>query len=141
MRNWDVDLLQALFKPEEVQLIRGISLSDASACDRMKLWKIIWNLSVPPKVRNFMWRVAKNAIPVKTNLVKLHMLQEANCDHCQSHSEDVLHVLWLCRCLTEVCEFGIGWSFRDTDRWVDLQKLILHVEEAGLDLELFSMIV
>lgn len=91
MRRWDVDLLQALFKPEEVQLIRSISLGDASARDRMvwpytqstsysvksgyyflskekdqskrdtnthapsqKLWKTIWNLSVPPKVRNFM---------------------------------------------------------------------------------------
>ena len=36
-RNWDVDLLQALFKPEEVQLIRGISLGDVSARDRM-IW-------------------------------------------------------------------------------------------------------
>ena len=30
-RNWDVDLLQTLFKLEEVQLIRGISLGDVSA--------------------------------------------------------------------------------------------------------------
>nr|POF08712.1 hypothetical protein CFP56_04830 [Quercus suber] len=34
-RNWDVDLLQVLFKPEKVKLIRGISLGDASARDRM----------------------------------------------------------------------------------------------------------
>ena len=34
-RNWDVDLLQALFKPEEVQLIQGISLGDVSTRDRM----------------------------------------------------------------------------------------------------------
>ena len=87
MRSWDVDLLQALFKLEEVQLIWGISLGGASAHDRVvwphtqsssytvklgycflseekeqsdlhtytpappqKIWKIIWNLSVPPKV-------------------------------------------------------------------------------------------
>ena len=88
-----------------------------------------------------MWWAAKNAIPIKTNLLKWQVLQEANCDHCQSHSEDVLHALWLCPCLTEVWEANIGWSFRNSDRWVDFQKLILHVEEAGLDLELFSMIV
>ena len=111
MQNWDVDLLQALFKPKEVQLIRGISLGDVSTRDRLiwphtqsgtytvksgynllskekensdplnnnlapsqKVWKIIWSLSVPPKVRNFLWRAAKNAIPVKTNLVKRQVL-------------------------------------------------------------------
>ena len=53
----------------------------------------------------------------------------------------MLHALWLCPCLTEVWEFYIVWSFRNTERWVDFQKLILHVEEVVLDLELFSMIV
>ena len=37
MRSWDVDLLQALFKTEEVKLIRGISLGDASARG-----KVVW---------------------------------------------------------------------------------------------------
>ena len=68
------------------------------------------------------------------------MLHEATCDHCQSHSEDMLHVLWLCPCLTEVWEFDIVWG-SETQCLIDFQKLILHVEEAGLDLELFSMIV
>lgn len=36
-RSWDVDLLQALFKPEEAQLIRGIPLGNALASDR-----VIW---------------------------------------------------------------------------------------------------
>ena len=177
-RNWDVDLLHALFKPEEVQLIRGISLGDVSARDRMiwphtqsgtytvksgynllskekenldplntnpappqKLWKIIWSLSVPPKVRNFLWRAAKNAIPVKTNLVKRLVLQEEICDHYKAHSEDVIHALWLCPCLNEVWETDTSWNFRNTTRWDDFQKLILHVDEAGLDLDLFTTII
>lgn len=36
-RSWDVDLLQALFKPKEAQLIRGIPLGNALASDR-----VIW---------------------------------------------------------------------------------------------------
>jgi len=35
--SWYVDLLWALFKPEKVKLIRGISLGDASARD-----KVVW---------------------------------------------------------------------------------------------------
>lgn len=36
-RSWDVDLLRALFKPEEAQLIIGIPLGNTSASDR-----VIW---------------------------------------------------------------------------------------------------
>ena len=50
-----------------------------------KLWKIIGSLSVPAKVRNFVWRAAKNAISVKTNLVKRQVLQEEICNHCKTH--------------------------------------------------------
>ena len=106
-----------------------------------KLWKTIWNLSIPPKVLNFMWRVAKNAILVKINLVKRHVLSKVTCDHYQSHLEDMLHALWLCPCLTKVWESDIVWRFRSTESLTDFQKLVLHVEEAGLGLELFSMIV
>ncbi|XP_030936743.1 uncharacterized protein LOC115962006 [Quercus lobata] len=111
-RNWDVDLLQALFKPEEVQLIRGISLGDVSARDKM-----IW-----PHTQSGTYT-------------------EEICDHCKSHSEDIVHALWLCPCLNEVWEADTGWSFRNTVRWDDFQKLILHVEEVGLDLDLFAMII
>ncbi|KAF3971158.1 hypothetical protein CMV_005209 [Castanea mollissima] len=119
-QSWDVDLLQALFKPEEVKFIRGILLGDASARD-----KVVWPHTQSGKI----------------NLVKQHVLSEATCDHCQSHPEDVLHALRLCPCLTEVWESDIVQRFRSTESLTDFQKLVLHVEEAGLGLELFSMIV
>ena len=140
-RNWDMDLLQALFRLEEVKLIRSIPLGNVSTRDKIvwshsqssvysvksgyyffskdqymlndgsvsskqsqKLWKLIWSLSVPAKVRNFMWRTAKNAIPVKTNLVKRKVLLEESCDYCHLHPKIVMHVLWSCQCLTEVWE-------------------------------------
>ena len=106
-----------------------------------KLWKTIWSLSIPPKVRNFLWRAAKNAIPVKTNLVKWQVLQEEICDHCKVHSEDMVHALWLCPCLNEIWEANTSWNFKNTSRWDGFQKLILHVDEIGLDLDLFAMIV
>ena len=177
-QNWDVDLLQALFKLEEVQLIRGISLGDVSARDRFiwshtqsgtytiksgyyllsmekensdplntspappqQIWKTIWSLSIPPKVRNFVWRAAKNAIPIKMNLVKRQGLQEDICDHCKAHLEDVAHALWLCPCLNEAWETDTNWNFRNAVHRDDFQKLIPHVDEIGLDLDLFAMIV
>ena len=34
-RNWDLDLLKALFTPEEARLIKSIPLGSASASDRV----------------------------------------------------------------------------------------------------------
>lgn len=62
-----------------------------------------------------MWRVAKNAIPVETNLVKQQVLHEATCDHCQSHSKDDLHASWLRTYLTKIWESDIVLSFRNTE--------------------------
>ena len=33
-----------------------------------KLWKIVWSLNVPPKVRTFLWRACSNILPTRKNL-------------------------------------------------------------------------
>ena len=48
-------------------------------------WKKIWNLSVPCKVRNFIWRSCQNAIPIKTNLVCRCVIDESRCTQCHDH--------------------------------------------------------
>ena len=48
-----------------------------------KIWKFIWSLSVSNKVRNFMWRAAKNAILVKDNLVERKVPSKATSNHCK----------------------------------------------------------
>ena len=53
----------------------------------------------------------------------------------------MIHALWLCPCLNEVWEANTGWNFRNTGRWDDFQKLILHVDEIEFDLDLLAMIV
>ena len=53
----------------------------------------------------------------------------------------MLHALRLCPSLTEVWDSDIVWRFRSTESLTDFQKLVLYVEESGLGLELFSMIV
>ena len=32
------------------------------------IWKLVWSFSVPNKVKNFLWRVCKEALPMKRNL-------------------------------------------------------------------------
>ena len=46
------------------------------------LLKGIWGLNVPIKVKNLVWRAAKNSLPIKRNLVKRKVLTDDRCDHC-----------------------------------------------------------
>ena len=98
-------------------------------------------LQVPSKGRNFLWRAVKNAIPVKTSLVRRQVLTEATCEQCKLQPKSVVHALWSCPCLKEVWDSDHSWSFRSTRTFSDFEQLVLHIIDAGLDLDVFSMVV
>lgn len=84
---------QSRFKVE-----RGES-SDGS---RLKaLWKLIWNLDCPNKVKHFMWRASKNILPTKWRLKARGIGEGISCDVC-GESETSGHVLWGCKTAKEV---------------------------------------
>ena len=58
-----------------------------------ELWKLIWGLDVPNKVKNFVWRSGKDAIPLKANLKRRKILNEGTCDQCGQEEESVLHAI------------------------------------------------
>ena len=65
------------------------------------LWQAIWNLPVPTKVKNLIWRAAKNSLPSKVKLVCRKIIQDDYCDLCREHKEDVKHALYSCPKLEE----------------------------------------
>jgi len=32
-------------------------------------WNIIWNLKLPPKIKNFLWRICRNCLPTRMRLI------------------------------------------------------------------------
>ena len=68
------------------------------------IWKRIWRLSVPNKVRNFLWRDCHNTIPVKQSLWKRKLLSDDICEQCRSSSETIFHALWECPKIAECLE-------------------------------------
>ena len=66
------------------------------------LWKKIWSLSVPCKIRNFLWRACKNAIPTLNNLKRRCVVEDSKCSLCAQHDEDVIHALWSYLTLAQV---------------------------------------
>ena len=68
----------------------------------------IWNIKTIPKLKDFLWRVVKKAIPVSANLER-RGLPRFNCKKCGAHEDD-LHVFLTCPLEEEV------WDLTPTDQ-------------------------
>ncbi|KAL4639442.1 hypothetical protein ACB092_03G218700 [Castanea dentata] len=107
-RTWDLNLVHGLFSPNEAALVLSIPLSRTPMEDKIispftpsgkytipttnqqqqsGIWNQIWWLKVPNKVWNFMWRVCKEAIPAKHNLLRRKILLEDKCEQCGVESK------------------------------------------------------
>jgi ribonuclease HI len=60
------------------------------------VWKIIWKLKVPAKVKIFIWRSLHGIIPVKCVLVNRHIGTSGECPICHQGAEDIRHLLFTC---------------------------------------------
>ena len=60
------------------------------------LWKTIWRLNVPNKVKSFAWCASKNIIPIKANLYHRKVIDNPICEACGLRAESSRHVLWDC---------------------------------------------
>ncbi|KAF7835780.1 ribonuclease H [Senna tora] len=59
-------------------------------------WKFLWSLSIPSRVKNFVWRILNDALPNLTNLKRHHMPVEEICYLCQQESESLDHIFITC---------------------------------------------
>ena len=60
------------------------------------VWNRLWKLSVPPKVRNFVWWASSDILPTQANLARRRVPIDPKCVVCGSSDETVLHILWQC---------------------------------------------
>ena len=70
--------------------------SSSSSGSNGLIWKKIWTMRVPNKIRHFIWRVARDSLPSKQNLKAQYLLIGEECDGCGEHTESLMHCLWLC---------------------------------------------
>ena len=48
----------------------------------INLWKGIWSLQIPNKVKNLLWRASRGAMPTKEALVRRTIIKDPLCDRC-----------------------------------------------------------
>ena len=104
------------------------------------IWSRIWRLSVPKKVKNFLWKACKEALPVKKNLVRRRVLEEDVCCHCKLKAEDGYHALWDCSELSAIWETDVMWLFCKSKKFSNFFELARFVLEKDRQPELFASI-
>ncbi|CAN1762563.1 Putative ribonuclease H protein At1g65750, partial [Linum perenne] len=59
-------------------------------------WKWLWRLSMPPKVKFFIWKVCSNLLATRENLIKRKCANNPICPMCSNEDESVFHLLFAC---------------------------------------------
>ncbi|KAL0008579.1 hypothetical protein SO802_010081 [Lithocarpus litseifolius] len=123
----------------EEELKESPSPSDLSPTKR--IWKGIWSLRVPNRVKTLLWRAGTDSLPSKANLLKRRVLTDDLCPSCNLKSETSFHALWSCTELSSFWETKFAWLInlsKDCNSFVEVIQLC----QANDDLfELFAMTV
>ncbi|XP_074327492.1 uncharacterized protein LOC141665405 [Apium graveolens] len=150
---WDVDVIKDVFVDRDAKLILSIPLRDAdsdcwfwkwdkkgqytvrsayTAIQEVKQsyiqndsisWKKLWNAKVPLKVKHFIWRVVRNILPTKDQLLTRRVDVNDKCPVCNDEIEAVYHVLVTCS-MAKQCWNALGINTEENnssnfDRWVN----------------------
>ena len=89
-----------------------------------QLWRTIWSVQVPNKIKNLMWRARRNSLPTKENLVRQTIIDNLTYDRCKQASESAPHAMWSCRELDVVWEDDMQWQCRRNHIFVDFKELL-----------------
>ena len=81
-----------------------ISLSD-------QMWKKIWKIKVPERVRMLLWRITTYTIPVKEVLGQRLELDNQECVLCQDGQETISHLFFHCP-MARAIWFSSCWGLR-----------------------------
>ena len=61
-----------------------------------KIWKIIWSMKIPSKVKVFIWKLCVDAIPCFYELWKRKIKNSSDCPVRGREPETIEHILFLC---------------------------------------------
>uniref|UniRef100_A0A803PV88 Reverse transcriptase domain-containing protein n=1 Tax=Cannabis sativa TaxID=3483 RepID=A0A803PV88_CANSA len=92
----------------------------------MSWWKTFWNLNLPPKVKNFSWRVYHHILPVALNLFRRKTIPQPHCSFCKNPVETVTHALLDCSRAAKIWKASPFRTFYLSNRYVDVKEFMLN---------------
>ena len=95
------------------------------------IWKHIWELTVPSKVKHFLWRACNESLPTKKNLFRRQVIRTATCDGCREETEDSVHALWGCQVVKETWWEAIQDRNQLWERFQSFRDLLIRIFNIG----------
>nr|POF23179.1 putative ribonuclease h protein [Quercus suber] len=121
--------------------IRNTNPSVSNLAPTKRLWKGIWSLRVPNRVKTLLWQAGTDSLPSRANLMKRKVLCNDLCPDCKLESETTFHALWACRAVAQVCELKFAWLRKLSDKCSSFLDVIQICQDHGALLDLFAMLV
>ncbi|GAA0163397.1 hypothetical protein LIER_39587 [Lithospermum erythrorhizon] len=84
--------------------------SGSTARNEDGLWKHLWSIKIPPRVKNFIWRCLHNILPTKDKLLKGRLNVDGTCMLCGEDGETLFHILLPCQ-FSRRFWFSTPWQF------------------------------
>lgn len=94
----DKDVWYWMADPYRLYTVRSYykMLNNCSIAPTSGIWRKIWNLELPNKVKNFLWRAAMNVLPTIDNLIRKTIEVIPLCSICNHQNESVVQALVNC---------------------------------------------
>jgi hypothetical protein len=99
----------------------------ASTASRNWLWKCLWKLKTPTKIKIFGWRAIKGLLPCRAILANRHIGDSGGCLVCQAGAKDIKHMIFTCERARQVWR-----SLRIKEK---IQRLIITDRSGSVILE------
>ena len=95
-----------------------LSKEGESSCGdpRKRLWKKVWHLNIPSKIKIFAWRACVDALPTMVNLKK-SIGETDNCPCCGREVESIFHSIIRCEVVKRVWDC---WDIQFDDNGQEL---------------------
>ncbi|XP_057993191.1 uncharacterized protein LOC110673965 [Hevea brasiliensis] len=147
--QWKSPLLSSLFNEADACMIGSIPIAPLGNED-----SLVWHFDnsglysvrsgyrflVQPKIRVFLWKAMRNALPVRENLAKRSVPIHPSCPICTADIETIEHMLFWCDML-ELCAITCSIIWKDRNRAIfenyqlNPRELALRIHASLLELE------
>ena len=124
-------------------MIKSSDLWESSHGDpKIPLWKQIWQLKIPPKIRIFSWKACVNALPTLLNLRKRGVNTNGMCPVCGLEVESIYHALFKCSSVKNIWDLGKECPVVIGPKNMDFSDLALKMLKGGTprDMELLVVV-
>jgi hypothetical protein len=77
-------------------LTKNLVQEQATGVGDVVVWKNLWNMEIPSKIKIFGWRALQGAIQCKGILANRHIENSSSCPTCHDGYEDIKHLVFTC---------------------------------------------